>query len=480
MAEALISRGHEVHALMNEKCKFAHKVVDVGVTLHAYVPQSGCVVGEEDFARSQIQRILDSNAYGLVQVMKDHAHYNMEDAEAMLGDPKLFSDLKKINFDLCILDAIFVTPFYYIVPYKLDIPYVSFLAVFDPLDAGIPALPSFTPYINFGYLSDEMNFFERIYNTFLIAVSERAFNFFNPASRDELVQRFAPEKPYKSLRELRRNSNLWLIMTDVILDYPQVRLPHVIDIGGLNTKPAKPLPQDLQKIADEAVNGLIVVSFGSYVASLSEPQRLKLLNEFQQVKQTIIWRYDGPSVSDVAPNVHLRKWIPQNDLLGHPNTKIFITHCGANGQFEALYHGVPMLGLPMFGDQFYNSLRMVKKGMGIGLEFLNYEEGDIVSSIKEIMTNRSYGEMMERYSAMFKDRSKSPMETIIYWVEYIHKYGTKHLLSPSINYPWYTYWCIDLIVSYTVIITLIILVAYYVFKAIYNCIRRNICKRKQD
>jgi UDP:flavonoid glycosyltransferase YjiC (YdhE family) len=35
-------------------------------------------------------------------------------------------------------------------------------------------------------------------------------------------------------------------------------------------------------------------------------------------------------------NVLFLPWLPQNDLLGHPKTKLFITHCGKNGIFEAL------------------------------------------------------------------------------------------------------------------------------------------------
>ena len=35
----------------------------------------------------------------------------------------------------------------------------------------------------------------------------------------------------------------------------------------------------------------------------------------------------------------VEEWVPQNDILGHPKLKLFITHGGNNGQYEALYHG---------------------------------------------------------------------------------------------------------------------------------------------
>ncbi len=64
-----------------------------------------------------------------------------------------------------------------------------------------------------------------------------------------------------------------------------------------------------------------------------------------QLKYRIIWRYPHTHPSNVPNNVLLLKWMPQQDLLSHPKTKLFITHCGANSQFEALYHTVPMLGI---------------------------------------------------------------------------------------------------------------------------------------
>ena len=57
------------------------------------------------------------------------------------------------------------------------------------------------------------------------------------------------------------------------------------------------------------------------------------------------------NVTGLPSNIITKDWIPQNDLLGHPNVKVFISHGGNNGQYEAVYHGVPMIAIPLFGDQ---------------------------------------------------------------------------------------------------------------------------------
>ena len=62
--------------------------------------------------------------------------------------------------------------------------------------------------------------------------------------------------------------------------------------------------------------------------------------------------------------------LPQQDILGYNGTKVFISQGGMMSIQESLYHGVPLLIIPIFGDQIANGKRAVRQGYGrlIGID----------------------------------------------------------------------------------------------------------------
>lgn len=57
------------------------------------------------------------------------------------------------------------------------------------------------------------------------------------------------------------------------------------------------------------------------------------------------------ALGDLFQIVH---WTNSPSILAHPNTVLFISHCGGNGISEAVALGKPIIGLPLFGgcDEF--------------------------------------------------------------------------------------------------------------------------------
>ena len=56
---------------------------------------------------------------------------------------------------------------------------------------------------------------------------------------------------------------------------------------------------------------------------------------------------------------------------------------GTNGLYEAIYHGVPMLGLPLLVDQFDNMLRVSERGAGLTMDITKLTENDLFNHVNE-------------------------------------------------------------------------------------------------
>lgn len=77
-------------------------------------------------------------------------------------------------------------------------------------------------------------------------------------------------------------------------------------------------------------------------------------------------------------------------LSGHPKTRAFITHGGTNGIYEAIYHGVPMVGMPMFADQPDNLVHIKAKGAAVvvNLNFVNTD--GLRDAVEKVINDKSY------------------------------------------------------------------------------------------
>lgn len=74
----------------------------------------------------------------------------------------------------------------------------------------------------------------------------------------------------------------------------------------------------------------------------------------------------------------------------HLNTKLFITHGGLGGVEEALYCGIPMIGIPLFSDQFRNVEAFIPKGMMVRIHFNELSGKTLDSALTTVLNNPDY------------------------------------------------------------------------------------------
>uniref|UniRef100_A0A5S6QRD1 UDP-glucuronosyltransferase n=1 Tax=Trichuris muris TaxID=70415 RepID=A0A5S6QRD1_TRIMR len=113
---------------------------------------------------------------------------------------------------------------------------------------------------------------------------------------------------------------------------------------------------------------MIIASFGTCASASRLPEQVlnSFVTAFAQLKQykVLLQMPDIEVYNSTWPsNVVAVKWIPLLDLLRSPSVKLLISHGGMSTTVEAINNAVPMLGIPLQGDQMYNVGRLVEKGV---------------------------------------------------------------------------------------------------------------------
>ncbi|XP_030674701.1 UDP-glucuronosyltransferase 2B15 isoform X2 [Nomascus leucogenys] len=274
-----------------------------------------------------------------------------------------------------------------------------------------------------------------------------------------------------TLFETMGKAEMWLIRTYWDFEFPHPFLPNVDFVGGLHCKPAKPLPKEMEEfVQSSGENGIVVFSLGSMISNMSEERANKIASALAQIPQKVLWRFDGKKPNTLGSNTRLYKWLPQNDLLGHPKTKAFITHGGTNGIYEAIYHGIPMVGIPLFADQPDNIVHMKAKGAALSVDIRTMSSRDLLNALKSVINDPIYKENAMKLSRIHHDQPMKPLDRAVFWIEFVMRHkGAKHLRVAAHNLTWIQYHSLDVIAF---LLTCVATVIFIITKCCLFCFRK--------
>ena len=362
-------------------------------------------------------------------------------SDKILRDEQLVKNILSHRPDLIIMDSTGPARMLTIIPYKLDISFLFMGPEMEPQFSRTPILPSVVP--NKGFeLTDQMTFLQWLLNTLIQFMTY----FFDPFTFTD-VNIYAPEKPYISMYDPQAKALFWIITEDSILGYSSPSMPYVKQISHLLTVTPKPLLPKFQFFMDNAKDGVVIVSFGSVLQSMPPAMVDKLLEAFKKTKYNFVIQHPVQLNSSDPGKILFGNWLPQYDLLCHKNTRLFITHCGANGQQESVLAGVPMIGFPVFAEQPNNAGRMVRKGFGLRLNPRSFSVEEMVSAIEEVITNPEYKMRTQKASAIIKAQRVPPLEEAAFWINHILTFGGDHLRSSGQDIPLWQYLGLDVLVA---------------------------------
>lgn len=393
----------------------------------------------------------------------------------IIEDPKLINSIREAEYDVMLTDP--ANGGGVVLAHYLHLPLVFNVRWTVHGEGHFAIAPSPLSYIPFplSMLTDRMTFFQRVYNILFADLRLFLYKSIIGPHYSVLCNRyFGPDVDYF---ELFQAADIWLMRVDFVFEFPRPTMPNVVYVSCFQCKPPKALPDDLEDFVESSgEHGIVVVSLGTLVAQLADDITDEMAAAFALLPQKVIWRYSGKQPSTLGKNTILRDWLPQNDLLGHPKTKVFVSHGGTNGIYEAIYHSIPIVGLPLVFDQHDNLFKMKNKGVAQVVDIATINRNVFLEAIQEVLNEPSYSINMKRLSRLLRDRPIQPLDNAMFWIEFVMRHkGAAHLRTESYKMPWYVYSSVD-VIAFLLLVTSSII--FLIFAAIrYVCCRA--CRKKR-
>ncbi|KAG7266179.1 hypothetical protein CRUP_011410 [Coryphaenoides rupestris] len=324
-----------------------------------------------------------------MQRLVNFTSIHVRGCESLLYNREVMGRLRAAGFDALLTDPFL--PCGTILAETLAVPAVYFLrglpCGLDESATQCPAPPSFVPRSYSGNTAT-MTFPQRVKNVIMYAVEAATCRIIY-ARFDELASRFL-ERDVTFL-ELTSHGAVWLLRYDFAFLSPRPQMPNMILIGGVNCARPAPLP-------------------------------------------AVVWRYSGVLPDNVPENVRMMKWLPQNDLLG------------SHGIYEGICHAVPMVMMPLFGDQPDNVDNVVARGVATMVNVFDVTTESLLDALNKVIHDRSYKDNIVKLSAVHRDRPIEPLDLAVFWTEFVMRHkGADHLRPAAQDLNWIQYHSLDTI-----------------------------------
>ncbi|CAF4941787.1 unnamed protein product [Pieris macdunnoughi] len=281
------------------------------------------------------------------------------------------------------------------------------------------------------------------------------------------------------MRQRIFNLTFWEKLYELYVHYWIIFHWHMRELG-IHKNQDKPLPQALQEYMDSSKNGVIYFSLGSNAQSsmLHSDTINMLIDVFSKLPYNVLWKWEKDELPGISKNIKISKWLPQTDLLRHPNLKLFITQGGLQSTDEAINSGVPLIGIPMMGDQWYNVefYEHLKIGIGLDIEAITREK--LLKAIETVISDERYYylsyllNLKRKLRNILNDQPQTALDRAVWWTEYVLRHGgAKHLRAASANLTWFEFYEVEFILKLLMLIFTTIVVLIIISHLVYRRLR---------
>ncbi|XP_054467015.1 UDP-glucuronosyltransferase 2A2-like [Anoplopoma fimbria] len=374
----------------------------------------------------------------------------------MFENTTLMQSLRDAKYDLVLTDP--VNGAGVLLCHRLGLPLVLNVRWTIQGEAHLVIAPSPMSYVPIpgAELTDKMTFSERVKNLGYYFLLCFQIWYVTDSNYKPFVHRYFGNDVH--YMELFHAADIWLMRNDFTFEFPRPTMPNIVYMSGFQCKPSKPLSKELEDfVQSSGEHGVIIMTLGTLVAELPEDIAEDIAAAFAQLPQKVIWKHKGKRPSTLGNNTLLLDWLPQNDLLGHPKTRVFVAHGGTNGIQEAIYHGVPLVGLPLMFDQPDNFFRMKARGVAKVLDIATVNKDIFLEALKEVLYEPTYREKMKTLSSLHRDQPMKPLDRAMFWIEFVMRHkGAAHLRTESYKMSMIQYHSIDVVAFLLAVILLVL------------------------
>uniref|UniRef100_A0A182N956 UDP-glucuronosyltransferase n=1 Tax=Anopheles dirus TaxID=7168 RepID=A0A182N956_9DIPT len=425
-------------ALMKELAKNGHEVT---VMSPFKLPNRPANYREIEIVYSNVMdRIFDATADSAVSNLLEMRQFVEETTNATLTSPAVQRLLQSPDeaFDLLLLE-IFMDDALLGFGDRFRCPIVG-MSTFGANTfindlTGAPQPLSYVPHQMLSFTND-MTFWQRLTNVAFHGVEAFVMRYMYLPMMQHYYDQFFPGAT-RSMEEMRRRGvALVLINSHFSMSYPRPYTPNMVEVGGFHVnREVNPLPEDIKTFIESSDHGVIYFSLGGNVkpSKMDPRKRDTLVKVLSDMRERIIWKWDDETLPVDKHKFLVRRWLPQDDILAHPRVRLFITHGGLLSCTEAIYHGVPIVAIPIFGDQSLNAARAEQAGWGTVVRYQELDEERFRTALVAVLNEERYTATVRQISERFRDQPLTPMQTAMFWIGYVLRRGmaVEHLSTPA-------------------------------------------------
>ncbi|KAL7028605.1 hypothetical protein ACKWTF_005918 [Chironomus riparius] len=326
------------------------------------------------------------------------------------------------------------------------------------------------PHYMLSYDSD-MNILQRLDNGFLNFFESLIRKYYSiPAIDKQMKAMYGSDLPY--VGDIEKRAQIALVNSHPAIEFAESLPPNVIEIGGMQIAEPKPVEKELDEFLNNGKKGSVLMSMGSNFKSeyLDESVIISIVEAFRQLPDyNFIWKFENTDkIKELPKNLMIRPWLSQNDILAHKNVKAFISHSGMLSTLESTWHGVPIVGIPLFMDQIRNLKKSENAGVAVKVDLQTITTEKLKSALLEVLENPKYTHNMKLRSELFKDQPQKPMDRAVWWCEYVMRNPkATHLRPNEFNF--------GLLGSHFWDIQLISIVLIVLAFKVLRCVCRKVC-----